>query len=207
MATLDIIEAGKKKVGSVSLTDALLSEKVNKAVLYQAVRANLSADHHGTVDTKTRAEVLRTGKKLHKQKGTGGARHGSRKSSPFVGGGRVFGPHQRDFTIRLPRKVRQLAMKEVFKELLQQKKVLVVKDLPFKEAKTKVAAKFLGSLDIKGGLVVIERATPTIEKSVRNIKGFKVLKISELSVVELLRYQNVVLTENTFEAISKRYLA
>lgn len=207
MATLDIIEAGKKKVGSVSLTDALLSEKVNKAVLYQAVRANLSADHHGTVDTKTRAEVLRTGKKLHKQKGTGGARHGSRKSSPFVGGGRVFGPHQRDYTIRLPRKVRQLAMKEVFKELLQQKKVLVVKDLPFKEAKTKVAAKFLSSLDIKGGLVVVERATPTVEKSVRNIKGFKVLKISELSVVELLRYQNVVLTENTFDTISKRYLA
>ena len=115
MTSLDIIGEKKKKVGSVELGDALLADKVNKAVLYQAVKWFQSGKHHGTVRTKTRSEVLFTSKKVYRQKGTGNARHGSMKSSPFVGGGRVFGPKPRDYTLGLPKKVRRLALREALR--------------------------------------------------------------------------------------------
>ncbi len=206
MATLDIIEGQKKKSGSITLDDALVSDKVNKAVLYQAVRANLSAKHHGTVNTKTRADVCRTTKKVYRQKGTGGARHGSKKSSPFVGGGRVFGPHPRDYTIRLPKKVRQLALREAIRSKIQEKDLLVVKDFPFKEIKTKVAADFFKGLEVSSALVVLNTASDMVEKSVRNLKGFKVLSVNELSVVEILKYPRLVFTADSFGEVQKRYL-
>jgi len=206
MATIDIINGSMKKVGSAELGDTLLTEKLNKAVLYQAVRANLSTHHHGTVNTKTRADVWRTGKKLYKQKGTGGARHGSRKTAPFVGGGRVFGPHPRDYTIRLPRKVRVLAMREALRCALIEKNVTVVQEFPFKTPKTKEASQFFSAIKVPGGLVILDKASDVVEKSIRNLKGFKILRVDQLSPYEILKYQKLIFTADAFAEAQKRYL-
>ncbi len=205
MATLNVVDGQNKKVSTVEFADAILSEKINKAVLHAAVRMNLAGLHHGTVDTKTRAEVNRTGKKVYKQKGTGGARHGSRKSSPFVGGGRVFGPHPRDFSLGMNKKVKQLALKEAIRSKLQSNSLSVVKSFPFKEIKTKLAADFFKALGLSEGLVIIEKSDEKITKSIRNLIGFKVVLPNQLKVFDLLKYKNTIISELAFEEVSKRY--
>lgn len=204
-ASLDIIDSHKAKVGSFLLNDFLLEKKVNKAVLYEALRANLSSKHHGTVNTKTRSEVLRTTRKIYRQKGTGNARHGSRKSSPFVGGGRVFGPHQRDYTIRLNRQTRQLALREALRASIKDNKVIVVSEISFDKIKTRQAADFFKGIDIQGGLVVLPGPSLTIEKSMKNLKHFKSLRVDQLSVFALLKYTPLIFTKESFELIQKRY--
>ncbi len=205
MATIDIISASGKK-GAVELSDSLFSEKLNRAVLYTLVRSNLAGRHHGTVDTKTRAEVDRTSKKIFRQKGTGNARHGSRKSSPFVGGGRVFGPHPRDFTIRLPRKVRQLGFREALRSKLIDKEIVIVNEIPLTEIKTKKAAEFFKSLKVRSGMVVLDKPHETISKSIRNLKGFRVAQTDQLQVADILKFQHIIFTKESFEQVRNRYL-
>lgn len=206
MSSLDIINAKNDKVGLVALDPKLMSEKINKAVLYQAVRAHLAGKHHGTVDTKTRAEVLRTGKKVFKQKGTGNARHGSMKSSPFVGGGRVFGPHQRDYAQKVNKKVKILAIREALRYQIAGKNLTVVDSIPVKAAKTKPALEFFNKIQIQKGLVVIEAGQTIVEKSIRNLKGFKVITPEQVNVFDLVKYAKVVVTAPVFESLKKKYL-
>ncbi|MBI2340914.1 MAG: 50S ribosomal protein L4 [Deltaproteobacteria bacterium] len=207
MSTLDIIGENKKKVGSVELADPLLAAKVNKAVLYQAVKWALSGRHHGTVRTKTRSEVLFTTKKVYRQKGTGNARHSSRKSSPFVGGGRVFGPKPRDYTLGLPKKVRRLALREALRQRLKESRVTVLDGFPLKQIKTKEALKFLSGLDVQGGLIVLEAPQEFVQKSVRNLKGFKTILTDQINLLDLLSYPKVIFTRASFDSVQKRYLS
>lgn len=206
MSTIAINNIELKKVGEVSIDDSISTGKVNKAVLHAAVRRVLAGKHHGTVRTKTRAEVERTTKKIYKQKGTGNARHGSRKSSPFVGGGRVFGPKPRDYSLDMNKKVRRLAFREALKLQIQLGSVTILDQLPFKEIKTKVAASVFAKMGITRGLVVIEKATDTIVKSIRNLKNFKVVPAQDLSLYDLVKFPKVVFTSKAFEEISKRCL-
>ena len=139
MSTIEINNVEWKKVGELAIDDSITTGKVNKAVLHAAVRRVLAGKHHGTVRTKTRSEVDRSTKKIFKQKGTGNARHGSRKSSPFVGGGRVFGPKPRDYSLDMNKKVRKLAFREALKLQIQLGSVTVLDQLPLTEIKTKMA--------------------------------------------------------------------
>ena len=207
MSTLDIIGEKKKKVGSVDLADALLADKVNKAVLYQAVKWFQSGKHHGTVRTKTRSEVLFTSKKVFRQKGTGNARHGSMKSSPFVGGGRVFGPKPRDYTLGLPKKVRKLALREALRHQLKESRIMVLEEFPFKQIKTGEAAVFLSGLGLNGGLIVLEAPQEFVQKSVRNLKGFKIILADQINVVDLLCYPKLIFTKASFDSVQKKYLS
>lgn len=207
MPTLDIIGEKKQKVGSIDLADTLLADKVNKAVLYQAVKWFQSGKHHGTVRTKTRSEVLFTSKKVFRQKGTGNARHGSMKSSPFVGGGRVFGPKPRDYTLGLPKKVRRLALREALKHQLKESRVMVVDAFPLKQIKTKEAYAFLSGLEVERGLIVLEAPLAEVQKSVRNLKGFKTILVDQMNVVDLLRYPKLIFTRASFDSVQKKYLS
>lgn len=206
MTEVSIIDSHKKKVGQYQLEDAFLTDKVNKAVLYQAVRTALAAKHHGTHDTKTRAEVLRTTKKIYRQKGTGNARHGSRKSSPFVGGGRVFGPHPRDYSLGFPKKVKKLALKEALRYQMMEGKVVIVDSVPLTGIKTKEALAFFKGIDIPKGLLILESQSLAIEKSVRNLVGFNVALASQVNAYDLLRYPHLVITKGGFQVLEKRYL-
>lgn len=204
MTQVDIIDAHKKKVGQYLLDDAFLKDKVNKAVLYQAVRTALAAKHHGTHDTKTRAEVLRTTKKIYRQKGTGNARHGSRKSSPFVGGGRVFGPHPRDYSLGFPKKVKKLALKEALRYQMMEGKVVIVDSVPLTGIKTKEALAFFKGIDIPKGLLILESRSSAIEKSVRNLAHFNVALASQVNAYDLLKPAHLVITKAGFQILEGR---
>jgi len=205
MAQVDIINSNKEKKGSLEIDDSYLQEKVNKALLHQALRRQIVGTQHGTVDTKTRSEVARTSKKVFKQKGTGNARHGSRKSAPFVGGGRVFGPHQRDHAIAMPRKMRQLAYTEALKYHLQNGTLLIVDSIPLDEVKTKKGVSFLNGISFPKGLVILEQSIPSIEKSLRNIKGVVVAIAAQIKLYDLARHERVLCTEKSFSLLKERF--
>ncbi len=206
MNGIDIVDS-KGKVGEVSLNAEIVDSKVNKAVLHAAARRQLAGKHHGTVRTKTRAEVDRTGKKLHKQKGTGGARHGSRKSSPFVGGGRVFGPKPRDHSLGMTKKVKALAFREALKARLQDNSITVIKEIPLKTIKTKEAKAFLAKLDLGRVLIVIAGASEIHEKSLRNIRDVKVARAAQIALLDLLKFPKILFTAEAFEGVKERYLS
>lgn len=207
MAALDIIDQNNKKVASVDLAETLLSDKINKSVLYDAVKVNQAGKHHGTVKTKNRSEVSYTNKKIYRQKGTGNARHSSRKSAPFVGGGRVFGPKPRSYTLGMNKKVRVLAIKEAIRARLQQEKVKIVDDLGFSEIKTKHAAEMFKKLGVENALILTKDANEIVQKSVRNLKGFLVLSLNQINVYDILKYDNLIFSKDAFEEIKERYLA
>lgn len=204
---IDIVDGANTKVGQISLNAELFKKRVNKSLLYQSAKADAASHHHGTADTKTRAEVHRTGKKIYRQKGTGNARHGPRKSSPFVGGGRVFGPHPRDFATPLPKKMKLAAVREALKIRMIEGSVTVVKDLPFTEPKTKEAVHFFSGMGVDGALVVLSEKSVPVEKSIRNLVGFQVVKADQMTVSDLLGHPRVVFTQAAFEAAQKRYFA
>lgn len=207
MAGIEIVDGTRKKVGDVVLDDSVLNDKINKAILHQAVRRHLASRHHGTVGTKTRADVLRTNKKVYRQKGTGNARHGSRKTAPFVGGGRVFGPHPRDYNLGMPKKARRLAVREALRCRIIDGQVTIVEKIPIANIKTKDAVKFFAGLGIQKGLVVLEGPSEVIEKSARNIEGLKIIRADEINVFDLLKFPNLVFTSKAFGVVSERYLA
>ncbi|EKD41525.1 MAG: 50S ribosomal protein L4 [uncultured bacterium] len=206
MSTIEINNVELKKVGELAIDDSITTGKVNKAVLHAAVRRVLAGKHHGTVRTKTRSEVDRSTKKIFKQKGTGNARHGSRKSSPFVGGGRVFGPKPRDYSLDMNKKVRKLAFREALKLQIQLGSVTVLDQLPLTEIKTKMAAQIFAKMGVTRGLVVIEKATDVLVKSIRNLKNFKVVPAQDLSLYDLVKFPKVIFTSKAFEEVSKRCL-
>jgi large subunit ribosomal protein L4 len=206
MNQIDIVD-GKGKVGQIALDSEIVDSKVNKAVLYEAVKRQLAGKHHGTVRTKTRSEVLRTSKKLHKQKGTGGARHGSRKSSPFVGGGRVFGPKPRDYSLGMTKKVRALAFREALKAQLQKNAVTVVQDIPLKAIKTKDAKAFLSKLGFGRGLIILTGTNDVHEKSLRNIRDVKVARAEHIELLDILKFPKILFTAEAFEGVKNRYLS
>ncbi len=207
MSTISITDVNAKKVGDLNVDESLLDGKVNKAVVHAGVRRALAGKHHGTVRTKTRAEVNRTGKKVFKQKGTGNARHGSRKSSPIVGGGRVFGPKPRDYTYSMHKNVRKFALKEALKWQLQLGAVTVLDTIPLSNVKTKVAAEMLNKLGIEKGLIVIETATDAIVESVRNIKNIKVVVAQNLGLYDLVKFPKIIFTSKAFEQVSQKCLS
>lgn len=206
MTTLEIINSKKEKTGKIELADSLLETKPNKAVLYQALRRQLASTHHGTVNTKTRSQVLRTGKKAYRQKGTGFARHGSRKSPPFVGGGRIFGPHPRDHAVGMSKKVRGLAIREALRVQISEGKLTILENIPLREIKTRLAVGLFSSLGIEGGVIILDKPSEVIEKSLRNVCGFKVICIDQLNILDLLKYPKIIFTSQSFKIVQEKYL-
>lgn len=206
MANVNVIDGSKKVKKTIEIGDEFLAKEVNKAVLYESVKHFLAGQHHGTVKTQNRGEVSRSGKKIFRQKGTGNARHGSRKPAPFVGGGRVFGPRPRNYSYHLPKKVKRKAIAEAVKDHLLEGSLTVIDSFSFSEPKTKVAKEFFKNINVDSALVVIDEKNDIVEKSIRNLVGFKVVSISGLSAYLMLKYENVVFTEAAFEKVKENYL-
>lgn len=207
MAQIDIINSGMKKVGDVQVADGFMNEPVNKPLLYLALKRHLSSLHHGTVKTQDRSEVSLTGKKAYRQKGTGNARHGSRRPSPFVGGGRVFGPRPRDYTENMPKQARRKAIGEGIKARILAKELIVIDELKLTEAKTKQAVKLLGQLQCQqGALIILAACDQVLERSFRNIPNIKVATINQLNVFDLLKYKRIVCDAKAFGLVNERYL-
>ncbi len=167
-------------------------------------RANRRA---GTACTKTRAEVEGSNKKPWKQKGTGRARAGSRKSPLWRGGGTVFGPRPRSYAFNMPRKVKKLGLKMALSSRFGDELLLVLDDFRLDESKTKNFIKIMDSFSISNALIVVPASINSLERSSRNVPGFKVIPTEGLNVYDILLHKHIVLLEPCIEQLRERLLS
>ena len=203
MSELSIYNMEKEKVGTVTLPDSFKG-KINGAVIHQVVVSQLLNRRHGTAKVKNRHEVSGSTRKIYRQKGTGQARHGDIKAPLFVGGGRAFGPKPRNYETRLPQKIRQSGLRAVILERLKDNKFWILEDLNFKTPKTKQAVDLFEKFQMTGALVVVEGAKPAVEKSIRNLNRFKVLRIEALNVIDILKHEHLMMTRGAYEKLIER---
>jgi large subunit ribosomal protein L4 len=201
---LDVLDIkGKKTSKSVTLNDAVFGIEPNDHAIYLDVKQFLANQRQGTHKTKQRAEVHRTGKKLKRQKGTGGARAGSMRSPVFVGGGNAFGPQPRDYSFKLNKKVKSLARTSALSHKVRENKVLVLEDFDFATPKTKDFLEILKNLQIvdKKSLIVLGDSNKSVYLSSRNLKGSKVVNASDLNTYDILNASSLVLCESSVKKI------
>lgn len=194
-----------QSTGQMDLPETIFGLKPRPHHLWRSVTAHLSNQRLGTVKTKTRGEVSGGGKKPFKQKGTGNARQGSIRAVQFVGGGVAHGPKPRDYSLDLPKKMRQQALSESLSDKAQQGKVMVIENLKFDAPKTKQAVNLLKSLGLDGQkcLIVIGQSSPATLKSFRNLPKTTVLSRENLNTYEVLRNDVVVLTQGALNQMTE----
>lgn len=192
------------QVGEIDLMDSVFGIEPNEAVVHQVVKAQLANRRVGTHSTKTRGQVSGSGKKPWRQKGTGRARSGQKRSPVWRGGGIVFGPHPRDYSIQLPRKVRRLALKSVLSDKVRNAQIVVVEGLQFEEPKTKRMLEVLDALNVmEKALVVTIDGNANVVKSARNIPGIKSMRADFINVYDLLAYDKLVITKDAVAKVEE----
>jgi len=192
-------------IGEVPLAPELFEAQVNVPVMHQVVVAQMNARRAGTRDTKTRGEVRGGGAKPYRQKGTGRARQGSIRAPHYAGGGAVFGPHQRDFTSKVNRKMRRLALRSALSDRARDGRIVVVEDLAFEVPKTKEAQALLRSTGIVGKvLVVLEDLNENAWRSFRNLPEAHVVTVDQLNVYDILARDWMLFTKAALEALNGR---
>ena len=195
-----------KSVGEMELSDEIFGQEVNANVLHEVVRAYLANQRQGTQSALTRAEVSGGGIKPWRQKGTGRARQGSTRSPQWRHGGVVFAPKPRDYTIRVNRKVKRIAMKSALSGKVQDFELIVLKDLDLQEAKTKEMVKVLDAVKAEKALIVLPESNESVERAARNIEGVKTALVGTLNVYEILKHKSLVLTEASVKKIEEVYV-
>ena len=193
-----------KAVGEIELSDTVFDATVNEAVLYDVLKAQLASKRKGAASAQTRAEVSATSRKMYKQKGTGNARHGSRRAPIFVGGGTVHGPKPRDFGYRPPRKMRLGALKGALSLKLREGKLQVVDNFELAEIKTKKLVEVLGKLKVDKGALIVDGDNDKLRLSARNLQNHSVLPPEGVNLYDLLRHEHLVLTQTAVEALEAR---
>lgn len=179
----------------------------NEHVVYEVVKNQLANKRQGTQSVKTRAEVRGGGRKPWRQKGTGRARQGSIRAPHWVGGGVSFAPKPRDYSYRLPKKVRRLAMKSVLSSKAQDDKMIVLDQIELEEIKTKEIKNILSNIKAeKKALIVTAENNENVIKSARNLKNVSVLTVNTLNVYDILRYDSLVITKDAVEKVEEVFV-
>jgi large subunit ribosomal protein L4 len=204
MSELIVYSMDKASIGKVSIPKGL-EGKANRALLHQVAVAQQVNRRQGTSKVKNRHEVAGSTRKIIRQKGTGGARHGDIKAPLFVGGGRAFGPKPRDYQVPLPQKIRSAALREAVALRRAEGRLWVIDALDFKAPKTKQAAQVFKKFEIPGALVVLDGANENAEKSIRNLAGFKVARVEAMTVLDVLRYHHLVVTRKAYDRLADRW--
>jgi large subunit ribosomal protein L4 len=206
MPSVTLFRKTGEEAGTVELPDALFAAPVNTAVMHQAVIAQLAGRHLGTHDTKTRGEVSGSGKKPYRQKGTGRARQGSRRAPHYAGGGVVFGPHPRSYAQRLPRKMKNLALRGALTSKFGDGAVKVVEDLAMDEIRTRELVDYLGSLEATGRVLVVAPARDQkLELSARNLPAVDVILADSLNVVDVLNADCLLIEQPALTTMTEVY--
>ena len=193
-----------KKVKDLEIPAELVQGPIRRGLIYYMVQAQRARARAGTHDTKTRGDVRGSTRKIYRQKGTGRARHGDNQAPIFVGGGRTFGPHPRDYSFNLPKSARRRSLQTVLALKNKDGNLMVVQNPGWKEPKTKQAAQLFKNLKSDSALLILEKRDPIVEKSVRNLKHFKVLPAEGLNVYDILNYDKLILTEESLSLVQKR---
>ncbi len=207
MATFDVFNMQREKVGSIDLSDEVFGTEVREHLFYEVVKAQLASRRQGTQSAKNRSAVSGSSKKLYKQKGTGRARHGSIRAPVFVGGGQAHPPRPREWGYEPPRRVRALALTSALSKFGKEGRLLVVDRFELPEIKTKMLVEVLGKLkaDTKT-LVVDSQANEKLRLSIRNCKEHQFLPPEGVNVYDLLRYDTLILSKDAAKALEQRCL-
>ena len=204
-AKVAVLDAAGNKLADRELASELFEAKVSVSLMHQVVVAGMASLRRGTHSTKTRGDVSGGGKKPWRQKGTGRARQGSNRAPQWTGGGVVHGPHPRDHSYRVNKKMKRGAVRSALTDALQSDKLVILDDPTFDEPKTKRAAEILDALGLQRGRFLLVVSEPTdsgaIEKSFRNIRGVRVTYARSLGVYELLAADKVILTTGALDAL------
>lgn len=203
---LDVKTLEATSAGSVELSEAIFGLDPRNDILHRVVQWQLNKRQQGTHQAKTRAEVDRTTKKMYRQKGTGGARHGSRKPGLFVGGGKAFGPRFRSHETALNKKVRALGLKHALSTKVKASELIIVDKAELAEGKTKAVKAAFDKLGLVNALIIDGAAlNEGFAKAARNIPNIDVLPIQGINVYDILRRKNLVLTKAAVEALEARF--
>ena len=204
MAKLDLYNMSGEKTGTIDVKDEIFGVEVKKSVLHDVVVNYLANQRQGTQSALTRTEVRGGGIKPWRQKGTGRARQGSIRAPQWTGGGVVFAPKPRDYSYRLNKKVKALALKMALSSKVAAEDIIVVDGLKFDEIKTAEAAKMLKALGADSKALVVTAAKDiNVYKSVRNIEGAKASNVDVLNVYEILNHKKFIIAKDAVEKIEE----
>ncbi len=205
MLKVDVLNMEGKKVGDIELNESVFGVEVNDIVVHSALVNYLANQRQGTQSTKTRAEVRGGGRKPWKQKGTGRARQGSIRAPQWIKGGIALGPKPRSYKYAIPKKMRQLALKSVLTSKVKEGKLVVVDKLELNEIKTKNMVNVLNNLKVNKALVMLNEKNLNVQVSTRNIENVKTTLVNTMNIYDLLKYDNLVLTQDAVKKIEEVY--
>ena len=205
MANVSVYNMEGKEVGTMELNDAVFGVEINDHLVHLAVVRQLANNRQGTQKAKPRSEVSGGGRKPWRQKGTGHARQGSTRSPQWTGGGVVFAPVPRDYSIKMNKKERRLALKSALTSRVQENKLIVLEDLTLDEAKTKAMQTVLNNLNVSKALVVLNEENKNVVLSTRNIPDVVTAYTNTINVFDILKYNTLILTKSAVASIEEVY--
>ena len=206
MPKIDVYDINGKKVKELELNEAVFGIEPNENIVHSAVVNYLANQRQGTQSTKTRSEVSGGGRKPWRQKGTGRARQGSIRAPQWIKGGIALGPKPRSYKYTVNKKERQLAVKSVLSSKVLENELVVVDSLPLNDIKTKEMVKALSNLKVEGkALIMLPEKNEKVQKSARNIEGVKTTLVETINVYDLLKYNKLVVTEDTVKKLEEVY--
>lgn len=199
----NLIKQNGTSAGQVDLNPSIFGAEISESLLFENVIMQRACMRQGTAKTKERSEVRGGGRKPYKQKGTGNARQGSLRAPNYVGGGTIFGPTPRSYAYRLPKKMRRKALISAFSQKQQNGQIFVFDSFSLEKPVTKEGVKFLGELK-NGYTLVVDQKNEVLAKSIRNIKRTKYMDVDGINVLDLLRYQNLLISKSALEKVQER---
>ena len=205
MANVSVYNMEGKEVGTIELNDAVFGVEVNEHLVHMAVVQQLANNRQGTQKAKTRSEVSGGGRKPWRQKGTGHARQGSTRSPQWTGGGVVFAPKPRDYSMKMNKREKQIAIKSALTSKVQDSKLIVVDEFKLDEIKTSKFAQILDNLKAPKALVVTKDKDEKVVLSARNIPTVKTTMTNSINVYDILKYDSLVITKDAVAAIEEVY--
>jgi len=203
MSAISVYSKGKKKVSDIDLDARIFDSDVKDHLIHDVVRMQMARKRSGSASTRTRSMIRGGGAKPWRQKGTGRARAGTIRSPLWRGGGVVFGPSPRKYDLAIPKKVRKGALRSALSLRNKEGKLWILKDLKFKEIKTKTFVKFMDAFGFDNALVVLDKEDINVERSARNIPGVKILRVEGLNVYDILSHENLVFLEGAIQRIQE----
>ena len=205
MANVSVYNIEGKEVGSIELNDAVFGVEINEHLVHMAVVNQLANNRQGTQSAKTRSEVSGGGRKPWRQKGTGHARQGSTRSPQWTGGGVVFAPKPRDYSFKMNKKEKRIALLSALSSKVADNKIVVLDAFNLDEVKTKKFAEVMSNLKVDKALVVIEGENKNVVLSGRNIPTVKVSATNEINTYNVLKYDTLVVTKAAVEKLQEVY--
>jgi len=205
MANVKIFNIEGKEVGTLELNDAVFGVEINNHLVHMAVVQQLANKRQGTQSAKTRAEVRGGGKKPWRQKGTGHARQGSTRAPQWKGGGVIFAPKPRDYSFKMNKKEKALAIKSALTSRVNETKFFVIDDLSFDEIKTKKMKAVLESLKLQKALIILDKKNDNVALSARNLPKVRTVLTNSINVYDILKYDTLVLTKDAVAQIEEVY--